>query len=239
MTFRDVYTEIFKRNCLEEFIKDEIIEKFEILTEIMVKQNEVMNITALTTIDKIVPLHYADCAKVEKWIPYGSRVIDIGCGGGFPILPLAIIRPDLQITGLDSTEKKIRYVQNTASQLGLKIETVSARAEDAVKNLNFRETYDVAISRAVARMNILSELCIPFVKTNGFFIAMKGAAGSEEAEEAKQGIKKMGGIIEKIDEYELFTGNENEKRTVIKVEKVRSTPKTYPRSFGSIKKKPL
>lgn len=237
--FKELFTEIFQNNGLEIYIRDDNIEKFEKLTEIMIQTNAVMNITALTTIEKIIPLHYADCVKIAEKIPEGSTVIDIGCGGGFPILPLAIVRPDLKITGLDSTDKKVRYVQNTAHELGLRISTLSARAEEAAKMVQYRDFFDVAISRAVARMNLLDELCMPFVKVGGTFIAMKGAAGQEELDEAQNGIEKLGGVITKMDEYDLYTGHENEKRTVIEITKLKDTPKEFPRGFGAIKKKPL
>ena len=131
--FEKLFTEIFRKNGLENYIRNDTVQKFEKLTEIMIRTNAVMNITALTTMEKIIPLHYADCVKIADRIPEGASVIDVGCGGGFPILPLAIVRPDLKITGLDSTDKKVRYVQSTADELELKISTISARAEDAAK----------------------------------------------------------------------------------------------------------
>lgn len=237
--FKELFTEIFRKNGLENYIRNETVEKFEKLTEIMIQTNAVMNITALTTMEKIIPLHYADCVKIADRIPEGATVIDVGCGGGFPILPLAIVRPDLKITGLDSTDKKVRYVQSTADELGLKISTISARAEDAAKTLQYRDSFDVAISRAVARMNLLDELCMPFVKIDGVFIAMKGAAGQEELEEAKNGIQRLGGQITGAEEYVLYTEMEEEKRTVIEIRKVTATSKEFPRGFGAIKKKPL
>ena len=237
--FKELFTELFRKNGLENYIRNETVEKFEKLTEIMIQTNAVMNITALTTMEKIIPLHYADCVKIADRIPEGATVIDVGCGGGFPILPLAIVRPDLKITGLDSTDKKVRYVQNTADELGLKISTISARAEDAAKTPQYRDSFDVAISRAVARMNLLDELCMPFVKIDGVFIAMKGAAGQEELEEAKNGIQRLGGQITGAEEYVLYTEMEEEKRTVIEIRKVTATSKEFPRGFGTIKKKPL
>lgn len=237
--FKELFTEIFQKNGLENYIRNDTVQKFEKLTEIMIQTNAVMNITALTTMEKIIPLHYADCVKIADRIPEGATVIDVGCGGGFPILPLAIVRPDLKITGLDSTDKKVRYVQSTADELGLKISTISARAEDAAKTLQYRDSFDVAISRAVARMNLLDELCMPFVKIDGVFITMKGAAGQEELEEAKNGIQRLGGQITGAEEYVLYTEMEEEKRTVIEIRKVTATSKEFPRGFGAIKKKPL
>ncbi len=239
-TFQNMFTEIFKKNGLDEYINGYIIEKFAQLTEIMLEINANMNITALTTLDKIIPLHYADCVFAASHIPVGSQVVDIGCGGGFPILPLAIIRPDLNLVGVDSTEKKVRYVQLAANQLELcNVETIAARAEDLGKDTNFRETFDVAISRAVARLHILDELVLPLVRPDGTFIAMKGALGHEEALEAKRGTVILGAESHRETFYQLHTFDEAEERTIIVFNKNRPTPPAYPRSFGAIKKKPL
>lgn len=237
--FKDLFTDIFQKNSLNEFISDEIIGKFQELTDMMIATNAVMNITALTTVEKIIPLHYADCAKIASLIPYGARVADIGCGGGFPILPLAILRPDLQLVGIDSTDKKIKYVQKTADHFALAVRAISGRAEDLAKSAEHRDAYDVAVSRAVARLNILDELCMPFVKVNGSFIAMKGSAGFDELEEAKNGITRLGGSVTALTNYDLYTSEASEQRTVIQIQKVSVTPKEFPRGFGVMKKRPL
>ncbi len=238
-TFQTLYTEIFRKNGLDAYIKDEFIDRFERLTQIMLETNAVMNITALTTLEKIIPLHYADCVLAAAHIPPGSSVIDIGCGGGFPILPLAIVRPDLRLVGVDSTEKKVRYVEFAAEKLELSVQTVAARAEDLGKNPVHRETYDMAISRAVARMNVLDELALPLVRVGGTFIAMKGAAGVEEMQEAKVGCTRLGGDSADVCSYRLHTVDGTEARTLLTVHKRRTTPTEFPRPFGSIKKKPL
>lgn len=237
--FKELFTDIFQKNGLDQYIRDDIIAKFEELTDIMIATNAVMNITALTTMDKIIPLHYADCAKIADSIPQGAKIADIGCGGGFPILPLAIIRPDLQLVGIDSTDKKIKYVQNTADHFGLHVRAISGRAEDLAKMAEHRDAYDIVVSRAVARLNVLDELCMPFVKIDGKFIAMKGAAGQEELDEAINGIHKLGGELISTKEYELHIGEIAEKRVLIEIQKTKATPKEFPRGFGAIKKKPL
>lgn len=237
--FKELFTDIFQKNGLDQYIRDDIIAKFEELTDIMIATNAVMNITALTTMDKIIPLHYADCAKIADSIPQGAKIADIGCGGGFPILPLAIIRPDLQLVGIDSTDKKIKYVQNTADHFGLNVKAISGRAEDLAKIAEHRDAYDIVVSRAVARLNVLDELCVPFLKIDGKFIAMKGAAGQEELDEAINGIHKLGGELISAKEYELHTGETAEKRVLIEIQKTKATPKEFPRGFGAIKKKPL
>lgn len=237
--FRDIYVEIFRKNGLDAYINDEIMQKFECLTDIMLETNAVMNITALTTFEKIIPLHYADCVAVAQHIPVNSTVIDIGCGGGFPILPLAIVRPDLHLLGVDSTEKKVKYVQKAADTLGLTVKTLAARAEELGRDPAHREKYDVAISRAVARMNVLDELALPLVREDGLFIAMKGAAGREEMNEAIVGCARLGGTAYDVREYPLHTCDETEARTLLSVHKTTPTPAEFPRSFGNIKKKPL
>lgn len=241
LQFKSLFTEIFKLNMLESYITDENIEKFYGLTRLMLEKNAVMNITAIRDVEKIIPLHYADCAMIASYISEGSKVMDIGCGGGFPTLPLAIIRPDIAIVGIDSTEKKVKYVADTAASLGLSnVSTISARAEELVHMPNMRENFDAVTSRAVARLNILNELCMPFLKVGGQFIVMKGAAGQEELQEACGGIKTLGGqvILNQNTNLTLHEG-ETEKRVIIVVEKIVQTPKQYPRQFGQIKKKPL
>ncbi len=239
MEFEALFREIFEKNNLNSYITEQNIRLFEKLTEIMLVTNQSMNITAITELEKVIPLHYADCVKVAEYIPQNAKVLDVGCGGGYPILPLAIVRPDLQITGLDSTDKKIRYVQKTGDELGLDFKTISARAEDVAKMPDHREKYDVVIGRAVARLNVLDELCLPFTKIGGMFISMKGLAGAEEYQEAKIGIERLGGSVKDVKEYDLHLLHESEKRTLILIDKVSSTPKEFPRGFGAIKKKPL
>lgn len=233
------FARIFELNGLSACVNEESIHKFYILTQRMIKTNQVMNITAITTVDKIIPLHYADSVKAAERIPKNAYVADIGCGGGFPILPLAIVRPDLNIVGIDSTAKKVRYVNAVAEELKLSATAVAGRAEDSNMQDEYREIFDVVVSRAVARLNVLDELCLPYVKLGGRFIAMKGAAGREEYNEADTGITKLGGKAENITEYDLYTDTNQEKRVMIEIQKISKTPKEFPRSFGSIKKKPL
>lgn len=237
--FYDQFAAVFAQNGLDAYISPAVAEQFEDLTARMLETNRTMNITALTTLDKIIPLHFADCITVANRLPRSATVLDVGCGGGFPILPLAIVRPDLHLTGLDSTEKKIRHVQSTADAMGLRISTVAARAEELAADPAYREQYDVVLSRAVARLNVLDELCLPFVKIGGQLIAMKGAAGAEELTEAQIGIQKLGGEAESTQEFDLQTAAGPEKRALILIRKVAPTPREFPRAFGAIKKRPL
>ncbi len=243
--FFAVSEEIFKENALDEFIKEEIFEKFHRLTEIMLRVNEEMNLTAITDPEAVILKHYADCLLVAKsssgYLPTGSKVIDIGCGAGFPCFPLAICRPDLEILGIDSTAKRIRYVNETASALGLtNLRAEAMRAEDGAKQGSpLRESFDIATARAVAALPILSELCLPYVKIGGRFIAMKARSAPEELAGSEKGIKLLGGVLSANDTLSLCRKGEEENRTIIVVNKKTATPAKYPRHYSQISKKPL
>ena len=238
--------EIFTENGLEEYLSEEISEKFYLLTEIMLETNEKMNITAITDIDAIIARHYADSLlKLSVGVENGARVCDIGCGGGFPSFPIAIARPDITVVGIDSTSKKIAYVNETAEKLGLKnLTAVSGRAEELSEmGGEYRESFDLVTARAVASLPILSELCLPFVKESGRFVALKSKTAEEELNSARIGIAKLGGKIEKseklvLNDKTLKDGIEAE-RTLITVRKIGKTPPKYPRAYAQIKKKPL
>ena len=243
--FFSVSEEIFAQNGLSEFTKPEILEKFFNLTEIMLKVNEEMNLTAITDPDAVILKHYADCLLIAKesdtYLPKGAKVVDIGCGAGFPCFPLAIARPDLQILGIDSTAKRIRYVNETAEALGLtNLRAEAMRAEDGAKKGSvLRESFDVATARAVAALPILTELCLPYVKKGGKFVAMKAKAAPDELESSKNAIKTLGGQLVSSDLLPLRRGNLEENRTIIVVSKIAPTPEKYPRHYSQISKKPL
>ena len=237
--FEEKLTTSLSKNGLEAFCGNNIIDKLYHLTERMLEVNSYMNLTAITDIDGIIMKHYVDSLTVSKYIPEGASVIDIGCGAGYPTLPLAIARPDLSITALDSTAKRITYIRESAQLLGLSdITCVAARAEEYVNNENRREMYDIACARAVARMNVLCELCLPYVKIGGKFIAMKANA-AEETTQAANAIKKLGGKLISTDNFSLVSDNGDDPRCIVTVEKISETPKNYPRNNSQIKKKPL
>ena len=228
----------FKENGLESLLDDDACEKLFSISEFLVEKNKVMNLTAITSENDVILKHFLDSASISSLIPANSSVIDIGCGAGFPSIPLAIVRRDLKITALDSTGKRIDFVTEAASRLGLEnVDPVCARAEDFA--VSQREKFDVCTSRAVARMNVLSELCIPFVKVGGAFIAMKSDKGDEEYAECKSGIGVLGCKLENvISDRFAFLGNEIT-RQLFQFRKVSSTPKAYPRQYSKILKKPL
>ncbi len=238
--FRERYKEILKANNLEAFAYDELAGKFEVLTVRMLEVNGHMNLTAIRDEDGIILKHYADSLTIARLIPENSTLIDVGCGAGFPSLPLAIARPDIRITALDSTAKRIEYIKETAEILGLSnISAIAARAEEAARDKTLRESFDISCARAVARLAALSELCLPFVKVGGKFIAMKGNSGDEVAE-AKGAIKKLGGRIVSDESLDIsLPGGEANPRSIIECGKISHTPEIFPRNWPQILKKPL
>ena len=200
----------------------------------MVKQNEVMNLTAITESSAVAKLHLLDSLTVLKAAQLkGKTVIDVGCGAGFPGVPLAIACPEAKITLLDSLGKRVKWLEETLPQLGISAECVTARAEEAVADR--REKYDFATSRAVARLNILLELTAPYVKVGGAVLAMKGAAAEEELAEAAGAIKKLGLKLETVRTFPI----DGTSHAVIVLRKIAPTPKQYPRRYAKIKQSPL
>ena len=234
MKFKESYFGILKENGLEEFATDALAERFSELTDRLLVYNEGVNLTAITDPEQIILRHYADCLKAVHAFAPNAKVLDVGCGGGFPCLPLAIARPDLTVVGLDSTEKKLRFVESAAKGMGLRLSTVAGRAEE-LSHTEMRESFDVVTARAVAALNVLSEWCLPFVKVGGQFISLKGSSGAEELAAAKKGIGILGGGKPKMTEYMLADMG----RSLIVVPKVVPTPAQYPRANGKIMKKPL
>lgn len=239
--FLNEFKRIFLLNDEELLPSDEKIEKLYELTEIMLEVNKYMNLTAVTDRSQIILKHYFDCLTILKYIPENASIVDVGCGAGFPSLPVAICRKDLKITALDSTAKRINYILDTANKLGVdNITAIAARAEDLAKKEEFREKFDVATARAVADLPVLCELCLPFVKLGGSFLSMKGAKGEDELGRSRKAISACGGDEARLFEDELTSnGDEFEKRCLIIVKKVEKTPKIYPRNFAQISKKPL
>ena len=200
----------------------------------MVKQNEVMNLTGITEDAAVAKMHLLDSLTVLSTADLsGKSLIDVGCGAGFPGVPLAIACPDAKITLLDSLGKRMKWLETVLPELGISAECVTARAEEAVATR--RESYDFATSRAVARLNILLELTAPYVKVGGAVLAMKGAAAQEELAECGNAIKKLGLKLESVREYPI----DGTAHAVIVLRKVAPTPSKFPRRFAQIKKSPL
>ena len=202
--------------------------------EAVVKQNEVMNLTAITEPAAVAKLHLADSVSLLKCVDLrGKSLIDVGCGAGFPGVPVKIACPEARLTLLDSLGKRMAWLETVLPQLGVEATCVTARAEEAV--VKCRESYDFASSRAVARLNILLELTAPFVKVGGAVMAMKGAAAELELQEAKNAIAKLGLKVEKVHHFPIDGAD----HAVIVLRKVKPTPSQYPRRYAKIKQAPL
>ncbi|MBQ6168711.1 MAG: 16S rRNA (guanine(527)-N(7))-methyltransferase RsmG [Ruminococcus sp.] len=210
-------------------------EKLSIYAEFLVEYNEKVNLTAITEPMEILRKHFIDSILLTKYvdIPLNSTLIDVGTGAGFPSVPIKIYRPDIKITLLDSLNKRIDYLNQLCEKIEIDAEFIHGRAEDFSKKEEYREKFDFSCARAVANMALLSELCIPFVKQNGCFVAMKGP--NEDISLGANAVTVLGGMIEKEIEYKLF----DEDRKIVLVRKISQTPSKYPRNSSQIKKKTL
>ena len=202
--------------------------------EAVVEQNKVMNLTAITEPTQVATLHLLDSLSLLTLEDMaGKRLIDVGCGAGFPGVPVKIACPGVQLTLLDSLGKRMQWLEDVLPTLGVEAECITARAEEAV--INRRECYDIATSRAVARLNILLELTAPYVKVGGKVLAMKGTAAQQELSEAKNAIKRLGLQVEQVAEFPV----DGTAHTVIVLKKTAPTPAQYPRRYAKIKQSPL
>lgn len=226
---------------LNEFnieISDNQLEKFDKYMQLLLKWNEKINLTAIIEPDEVKIKHFLDSLTLLKYIKDEDKVIDIGTGAGFPGIPLKIMKPNTNITLLDSLNKRINFLNLVIEELDLKnIEAIHGRAEEFARNKLYREKYDIAVSRAVANLSTLTEYMLPFVKVGGRCICMKGANVKEELDKAKNAIQELGGKIEKIDNFYL-SNNDNE-RNIIIIKKVKETKSKYPRKAGIPSKEPL
>lgn len=234
------------KNLLQNYIKDYKItltenqyEQFQKYFELLAEWNEKMNLTAITDESGVALKHFADSLSLLNFvdIPQNSSLADVGTGAGFPGIVLKIARPDIKLTLIDSLNKRLVFLNEVCSQLGIDAELIHSRAEDGARDEKLRESFDFAVSRAVARMNVLSEYCLPYVKVGGAFCAMKGAQANEEFKESLNAINTLGGKLENKYFFELpENGGE---RAIAVVRKVRNTPQKYPRQSGKIKAKAL
>ncbi len=237
--FEGLFAAALQRNGISPLSREQN-ESFFAFTQYFTEVNAHTNLTAIRDVADIIDKHYVDCLAVSEQIPNGASILDLGCGPGFPSIPLAIARRDLSIVALDSTDKKIRFLKESIAILKLSnLTAVCGRAEDAEirKQIGQKE---VVVSRAVAKMSVLSELCLPYVTVGGKLIAMKGAKADDELEEAKNGIRILGGGEPIVISSELrLHCNANEKRAFVVVPKQKPTPAAYPRAYAAILKKPL
>jgi len=242
MEFNEFYTawaDVARRFDLADFAGQELARRLHLLYEELTEVGSRMNLTAIRDFEGVLTKHFADSLSVAALIPQDAAVIDVGCGAGFPSLPLAIARPDIRVTALDSTAKKLGFVAATASKIGLgNITTLNVRAEDAGRDPVYRESFDVCVARAVSALNVLSELCLPLVRVGGRFIAMKSRLAENELADAERGIVRLGGSD--AEHYVAdFPDDAGMSRTQLVFTKVGPTPREFPRQYSQITKKPL
>ncbi len=214
------------------------LERLDRYAQLLVEWNQRMNLTGITDPEGIVTRHFADSASFFAAVTpkEGAKVIDVGSGAGFPGMVLKILRPDLSLTLLDATNKRIGFLSAVADELGLTVEALHSRAEDAAAKPQYRAAYDYSTARAVAELRLLAEYCLGFVKQGGSFVAMKGQLAEEELKAAANAIAVMGGKKEGIKQLTLADGSE---RCLLTVKKISQTPTKYPRCSAQIAKKPL
>lgn len=225
-------------DVLSVFLDKIAIERMDRYAQKLVETNEHLNLTAITEPSEILYKHFLDSLTVLKAVelPPGARCIDVGTGAGFPGAVLLMARPDLHVTFLDGTRKKLSFIRDTLDELGFTADVVHMRAEEAGQSGKHREQYDLVTARAVANLRELCEYCIPFTRIGGIFIAMKSVRSEEEIAEAQSAIRLMGGRIDKILSFTLPQAGE---RTLICIKKISQTPAKYPRPSAKIAKQPL
>ena len=221
----------FSREQYDQFIK---------YMRLLQEWNEKINLTAITEDDEVVKKHFIDCIKVfkSKELKSANTIIDVGTGAGFPGIPIAIMNPEIEITLLDSLNKRINFLNIVKDELKLKnVTTIHSRAEDGARKEGLRENFDIATSRAVANMTVLSEFCLPYVKIGGYFVALKGPAIDEELKDARNAMGVLGGKLKEV--IELDIEDTDLKHNIVVINKTKECPKSYPRKSGVITKKPL
>ena len=233
------------KHGLEELnitLTDEQVEQFLQYYEMLVEKNKVMNLTGITEYEEVIQKHFLDSLSLIRVIPdiasQKLTVIDLGTGAGFPGIPLKIAFPELEITLMDSLNKRILFLQEVIDALGLKkVSAVHGRAEEMASNATHRQQYDLCVSRAVSNMAVLTEYCLPFVKKGGLFVSYKSADSDAEIQEGKKAISILGGKLTSVDKFQL--PDSDLRRALVCIKKVKDTPKKYPRKAGTPAKLPL
>lgn len=234
--FSNKIKDIAKNINLE--LNDEKVKKFYNYMELLLQWNEKVNLTAITEPNDIILKHFIDSLTIERYIDKNVNIIDIGTGAGFPGIPISIARTDINITLMDSLNKRIKFLDEVIKENKLNnAKTIHARAEELARDKDYREKFDIATSRAVASLNVLLEYMLPFVKVGGYCICMKGSNIEDEILNSKRALNALKGVIEKIEEFEL--PNSDMSRNIIIVKKVGKTLSKYPRKAGTPTKDPL
>lgn len=241
MKVTDILQSFCKNNNID--ISEETLSGFDTLCTSLLNFNAHTNLTAIKDEEGVAIKHFADSLAALRFnlLPNKAKIIDIGCGAGFPGLPLAHVRRDISVTFLDSTAKKLKFTEKACGELGINAEFLPVRAEEVSSDKKYRESFDIAVSRAVASLPVLLELSLPFVKVGGMFIAYKATGALEELEQSKKAIPALGGKYIETLEVELPKSSDGEvlHHSLIIVKKVKNTPAQYPRRYAQMVKKPL
>lgn len=238
--FTTILTAAARQNNISDLITDQASEHLFSFCRILIAENEKYNLTAIKQPSEVIYKHIIDSLLLSEHLPNSAKMIDVGCGAGFPSLPLAIVRPDLDITCLDSTAKKINFTKLCVDSLSLNnVTAICGRAEEIGHAPAHRDKYDIATARAVANLPVLCELCLPLVKPNGHFLAMKGRFSQHEFNIMPAALSKLSAENLNCRSYQLITPEGSEERTLVSVTKIGKTNNNFPRKYAVITKNPL